>query len=108
MTDRKKIVSYSGPGSQPSTVVVSGFSIDRSITLLAGQTSATLIFSLTNDEIGLEDVESYQLRLTNLSQPVTIGQGGITNIIITDDEGNSVCQCSLCSHLYKTGYLLLF
>ena len=85
----EKSSSFTGPGSQPSIVEVSGVSIERTSTFTPGQTTVALTFFLTNDEIGLEDDEVYQLSLTDPSQPITIGQGGSTTIIIADDEGKS-------------------
>ena len=100
---------HAGPGSQPSTVVVSGFSVNQTITFPAGATSVTVSFFLTNDGIGLEDDESYQLRLLNPSlSSVTIGGGGIANVIISDDEGNSVFWYTLGNCLHKTRCLLPF
>ena len=94
-----------GPGSQPSSVVVSGVSIDQTITFEAGETQAIVSFSLTNDNVGLESDELYQLRLTNPS-PSSIITGGAANIIITDDEGSSIFWRSPGNPLHQTRYFL--
>lgn len=86
-------------------MVVSGVFINQTITFEAGEAQAIVSFTLTDDNVGLEGDELYQLRLTNPS-PSSIIIGGATNIIITDNEGSSIFWHSPGNALHKTRYFL--
>ena len=81
---------YVGPGTQLSTVNISGVAISFTVTFSPGQSLVVLPdFDIRDDKTALETDETYHLRLTSSipSQNVTLGNP--TRIIITDDDGES-------------------
>ena len=84
----KTFITHSGPGVQPSTVVISGSDMDSTVIFQAGDVSVPLPnFGITDDTTALETNEIYQLSLISStpSQDVTLGVP--TEITITDDDG---------------------
>ena len=80
-----------GPEPQDN-VVLSGGDVDQSITFTAGSSAGTSIsisVTITDDNVGLEDVEQYALTLRNQSITTNVNLGGDTTISITDNEGGS-------------------
>ena len=81
-------ITHSGPGTQPSTVVISGSDVDSPVMFQVGDVSVPLPnFGITDDTTALETNEMYQLsfRSSAPSQDVTLGNP--TTITITDDDG---------------------
>ena len=81
-------ITHSGPGAQPSTVVISGSDVDSTVMFQAGDVSVPLPnFNITDDTTALETNEIYQLSFISStpSQDVTLGVP--TEISITDDDG---------------------
>ena len=81
-------ITHSGPGTQPSTVVISGSDVDSTVIFQAGDVSVPLPnFGITDDTTALETNEIYQLSFISStpSQDVTLGVP--TEITITDDDG---------------------
>ena len=81
-------ITHSGPGAQPSTVVISGSDVDSTVIFQAGDVSVPLPnFGITDDTTALETNETYQLSFISStpSQDVTLGVP--TEITITDDDG---------------------
>ena len=81
-------IAYSGPGTQPPTVVISGSDVNSTVIFQAGDVSVPLPdFGITDDTTALETNEIYQLSIISSipSQDVTLGVP--TEITITDDDG---------------------
>ena len=91
-------ITYSGPGLQPSTVIISGSDVDSTIIFQAGDISVTMPdFNITDDITALETNEIYQLRFSNSTPSQNTILGNPTTIIITDDDGNF----KKCNHAYS-------
>ena len=81
------------PSPQPDTVVVSGSDINRVITFGPSTTAPptqSVPLGLTDDPIGLETDETYELFLIDVDSSVSLGQQGLfttTQVTITDDDG---------------------
>ena len=82
-------ITHSGPGTQPSTVVISGSDVDSTVIFQAGGDVSVPLpnFGITDDTTALETNEIYQLSFISStpSQDVTLGVP--TEITITDDDG---------------------
>ena len=78
-----------GPGSQPSSVVVSGVQYSTTVDFLPGTRAFMPVeissFMIRDDEVGLESTEEYQLRFIDSSEIVTLGPA--TTIRIVDEDG---------------------
>lgn len=83
------VLYYSGPGTQPNTVVVSGNPVSTNINFGPSTDRATVTLSLTDDITGLETVEQFPLQVRPLDSRVSEGGPGLfapTTIRITDDD----------------------
>ena len=81
-------ITHLGPGTQPSTVIVSGSDVDSTVIFQVGDVSVLLpSFIITDDIIGLETDEIYQLNLFSSIPSQNIALGKPTAIAITDDDG---------------------
>ena len=76
------------PGQQPNSVVVSGFTVNVSVTFNAFSDTYQMLpeFPIKNDDVALESVESYIISLVSSNPTVNFGFPSIIQII--DDEGN--------------------
>ena len=84
-------ITHSGPGTQPSTVNISGSDVNSTVIFQAGDVSVPLPnFNITDDTTALETNEIYQLSFISStpSQDVTLGVP--TKITITDDDGELI------------------
>ena len=92
----KHIVTL-GPGSQPSTVNISGVYINETITFLAhgSQSQGLPSFTIINDTVALETIEQYDLSFSNPSITNNVTLGPDTTIEITDDDGNDFNNTSI-------------
>uniref|UniRef100_A0A1X7VF48 Calx-beta domain-containing protein n=1 Tax=Amphimedon queenslandica TaxID=400682 RepID=A0A1X7VF48_AMPQE len=77
-----------GPGSQPSSVVVSGANVSSTVTFAANSslTESLPSFVITNDDVALETVESYSLSISNPSVTQNVVAADSTGIAIRDDD----------------------
>ena len=84
------ILSITGPSTQ-SDVVISAAGISETQTFPAGSSSITFNFDLTDDIVGLEDVESYIASLQLVGSPagVELGATTETTVFVTDDDGRT-------------------
>ena len=84
-----KLISYSGPGNQLSTVVVSGVNYSNTVTFPANSPAGTTItlpsFRIRNDSVALETLETYNLSFT-ASSVLGVVFGPPTQIEIEDDD----------------------
>ena len=81
-------IAHSGPGTQPSTVVISGSDVDSTVLFQAGDVSVPLPnFVITNDTTALETNEIYQLSFISSTPSEGVALGGPTEINITDNDG---------------------
>lgn len=86
---------YIGPGTQPSTVGISGSSMNRVIEFTpGGSLTSTVSLGITDDVIGLESVEAYvlSLSLVGINNGVILGSASrnlhsTAFISIVDNEG---------------------
>ena len=84
----KTFITHSGPGAQPSTVVISGSDMDSTVIFQAGDVSVPLSdFNITDDTTALETNEIYQLSFISSTPSRDVTLGVPTNITITDDDG---------------------
>ena len=84
-------------------MVNSGGSINRDETFTTGQYTFTFSLPLTDDEIALEDLESYVASLTlapGTPPGVVLGSQNTTTISVADNDSESVCVC-VCVCVYK-------
>ena len=92
-----KLLFYSDPGKQPSTVDVSGFNVNGTVKFPANSVTGTKLkipesfiekqkFEIRNDTTALETLETYNLFFTG-SSVVSAILGGPTQIQIKDDDG---------------------
>ena len=83
-----KLLFYSGPGNQLSTVTVSGVNYSNTVTFPANSPAGTTItlpsFRIRNDSVALETLETYNLSFTGSSASVVFGPP--TQIEIEDDD----------------------
>ena len=95
-----KLLSYSDPGKQPSTVDVSGFNVNGTVKFPANSVTGTKLkipesfiekqkFEIRNDTTALETLEKYNLSFTGSSVSAILG--GPTQIQIKDDDGMLCC-----------------
>ena len=95
-----KLLSYSDPGKQLSTVVVSGFNVNGTVKFPANSVTGTKLkipesfiekqkFDIRNDTTALETLEKYSLFFTGSSVSAILG--GPTQIHIKDDDGMLCC-----------------
>ena len=81
-------ITHSGPGTQPSTVVISGSDVDLTVILEAGDVSVPLPdFPIADDTTALETNEIYQLSFISSTPSQNVTLGVPTEITITDDDG---------------------
>ena len=81
-------ITHSGPGTQPSTVVISGSDVDSPVMFQAGDVSVPLPnFGITDDTTALETNEMYQLSFSSSAPSQDVTLGNPTTITITDDDG---------------------
>ena len=75
-----KLISYSGPGNQPSTVVVDYI---NTVTFPVNSSAGTTItsFRIRNDSVALETLETHNLSLTG-----SVTSGPPTQIGIEDND----------------------
>ena len=79
-----------GPGSQLSSVIISGSVVNQNITFPAGSSaSISRTFPIMNDQTALETVESYSLNIGShfFPDPDAVNLGGGAGILIADDDG---------------------
>ena len=85
------MIYRAGPGTQPSSVIVSGVQYSQSIYFPAGSQSFTPVlipsFMIDDDQVGLESLEEYQLMMTDASRILNVALGQPTTISIADDDG---------------------
>ena len=89
-------------------VVNSGGSINRDEAVTTGQYAFTFLLPLTDDEIALEDPESYVATLTlapGTPSGVVLGSQTTTTISVADDDGESVCVCVCTNKLCSSALL---
>ena len=83
-----------GPGTQPSTVEISGVDVNEAITFTAHGTQSQGLpsFIIINDTVALETIEQYGLFLSSpsITNGNTLGPG--TTIRIIDDDGKSFME----------------
>ena len=83
-----------GPGTQPSTVEISGVDVNEAITFTAHGTQSQGLpsFIIINDTVALETIEQYGLFLSSssITNGNTLGPG--TAIYIIDDDGKSFME----------------
>ena len=77
-----------GPSDQEN-IVRSADGIDTTITFPADQETVEISFTLTDDTVGLEDIESYiaTLELVGTPEGVVIGDIPETTVNVLDNEG---------------------
>ncbi|XP_064387511.1 uncharacterized protein LOC135335851 isoform X2 [Halichondria panicea] len=82
-----------GPSTQ-DFVVVSAAGLPGQVTFPAGQTSVRVPFNINNDEVGLEDLESYLASLSLTSEAiaggVSLGAISQADVQVVDDDEVSV------------------
>ena len=83
-----------GPGTQSSTVEISGVDVNEAITFTAHGTQSQGLpsFIIINDTVALETIEQYGLFLSSpsITNGNTLGPG--TAIYIIDDDGKSFME----------------
>ena len=81
-------ITHSGPGTQPSTVVISASDVDSTVIFEAGDVSVPLPnFVITDDTTALETNEIYQLSFISSTPSQNVTLGVPTEINITDNDG---------------------
>ena len=79
-----------GPSTQ-DFVVVSAAGLPGQVTFPAGQTTVRVPFNINNDEVGLEDLESYLASLSLTSEAiaggVSLGAISQADVQVVDDDG---------------------
>ena len=85
-------IHYIGPGSQPSTVRISGADVSGSATFTAfgSRTEQGPIFSITNDSVALETDERYQIGFSGPASDSRARLGSATTVVINDDDGMNI------------------
>ena len=80
--------SFIGPSDQDN-IERSADGIDTTITFPADQNTVEVSFTLTDDNVGLEDIESYLVSLELIGTPVGVDIGDIpeATVNVLDDEG---------------------
>ncbi len=72
-------------------MVVSAAGLPGQVTFPAGQTSFRVMFDINNDEIGLEDLESYFASLSLTSDAIaaghSVGAQSRATVQVMDDDG---------------------
>ncbi len=96
----------SGPSTQ-EFVQVSAAGISGGFTFPAGQSSTRIMFNINNDEVGLEDLETYiaVLSIDSATTASGVGIGAIAtaDVQIVDDDGTKLCvfvECVYCLYLH--------
>ena len=84
-----------GPGSQPSTVRISGANVSGSATFTAfgSRTEQGPIFSITDDSVALETDERYQIGFSGPASDSRARLGSATTVVIDDDDGMNITCC---------------
>ncbi len=77
---------HTGPSNQPFIIPSAGGLNQNGFTFPAGQTTVRVPFVVTDDEVGLEDLESYIATLTTSAAGVNVGAISQTTIEIVDDD----------------------
>ena len=81
-------ITHSGPGTQPSTIIISGSDVDSTVIFQAGDVSVPLPdFNITDDTTALETNEIYQLIIISSTPSQGVALGAPTEITITDNDG---------------------
>ncbi len=85
------LLFYVDPSSQTDIERSAEDGISMDITFQAGETadnSITISFNLTDDEIGLEDIEEFIVRLEILTPglPVAVGEQDTTVVNVVDND----------------------
>ena len=81
-------ITHSEPGTQPSTIIISGSEVDSTVIFEAGDVSVPLPdFNITDDTTALETNEIYQLIIISSTPSQGVALGAPTEITITDDDG---------------------
>lgn len=86
---------FTGPGTQPSSVVVSGSDINEVFTFPASSTAETISvpIEITDDLIGLEEDEVYRLLLTDIDSRVILNGNGLSSTtLITIEDNDGECD----------------
>ena len=84
-------------------MVNSGTNVDQTVVFAAGssQLTADITFSIIDDTVGLEDIQSYQLSISEASSSdVTVGPFPRTTVTIIDDEGMYYIECVYITYIY--------
>ena len=77
------------PGQQPSTVEVSGFTVSENVLFVAftGLTRLLSNYTITNDEVALETIETFNITLMSANPSKNVAFGSDSTIAIADDDG---------------------
>ena len=78
---------HTGPSNQPFIVPSADGLNQNGFIFPAGQTTVRVPFVITDDEVGLEDLESYFATLTTSAAGVNVGAISQTAVEIVDDDG---------------------
>ncbi len=80
-----------GPSEQ-DTITVNGGGINSTVTFPVDQDTITITFPITDDEVGLEELERYVAMLEIVGTPRGVVLGTITSadIEISDNDGEGV------------------
>ena len=91
---RKMLYSFLGPGQQPSTVAISGFDVNTNMMFTAYSSVSKFLpeFTIKNDDVALETVETYAIMLVSANPSQNVAFGSDSTITITDEDGNSQCN----------------
>ena len=83
------IVLFLGPGQQPSTVAVSGFTVNTNVMFTAYSSVSKFLpeFTIKNDDVALETVETYNIILMSSDPSHDVLLGSDSTIMITDEDG---------------------
>ena len=105
------LIVIAGPSTQ-DFVVVSAAGLPGRFTLSAGQTSVRVPFNINNDEVGLEDLETYLAFLSLTSEAMAAGHslGALTQatVSVTDDDGISIHYKYILTHCLWTLYDVVY
>ena len=83
---------FLGPGSQPSSVVVSGTNVSSTVTFSSGGSLSVPLppFGIMNDVVALETLERYSLSLSNPSVTGNVVAADSTDITIMDNDSKPI------------------
>ncbi len=84
-----QIDSSLDPGTQPDTVVSSGFLVGGILTFTPSSEISFELpgFSITDDDVALETIESYEISFSNPQPDTNVILGPASTIEIIDDDG---------------------